>query len=312
LLPSKALPNSPKTQVPPPKTFKVAIIQLVTHPSLDEISLHTTQYLKNSFGKNIDLRSYNAQGDMSVASQIIQTVLLDQFDAVIPITTPIAKMIIAKKPSIPVIFSAVNDPISAKLVSSDGKRFSSLTGVIHFNPVEEQVEYILKVLPQLKSLGVLYSEGEDNSHHVVSQLKEACDKKKIQLVPKSISKSADITSATSALSQKVQGIYIPTDNTVVSALGSVVRVSKQHKIPLFSADVASVKEGALLGLGLNHPSIGKMTGQLTEEILKGKDPLSIPLATPKDLELHINMHIAQALSINLPKDLVEKAHTVYK
>lgn len=298
------------SQTTPKKTL--AIAQIVEHPSLNQIREGLTKTLeKNGFGeKNAEIKLYNAQGDMVLATQIANKIVGEAPSAVVTITTPMSQAMVAKKSSLPIVFSAVNDPVGTKLVKNLDHPEGSVTGVLYVNPIAKQLQLIRDILPKAKKIGILYNAGEANSVGDAKIFSEVGKQMGFQIVEATITNTSQLFSATKSLSEKVEAIYFPTDNSVVSAVETVLNICQQQKIPAFSADSDSVKKGALATLSLNHFEIGVLTAQAVMDIWNGKKPSDIPVKIPTAFEVFLNEKTAKQLGLTFAPELKKQATSI--
>ena len=291
------------------QAFVIGISQIAPHPSLDEIRLGLMEGLKKAgFSEGVSFKYHNAQGDWGTSAQIAKQLVGEGVDVLVGITTPSAQHLLATKSKIPVVFTGVNDPISARLVKSLEKPGGRVTGVMLYSPVEQQLALIKSMKPQTERVGIIYSSGEDNSIHILEEFKRKAQNMSIKPVVVSINNSAQIDAAARSLVGKVDAIYLPTDNTVISALGAVLQVGKQAGIPIFSGDLESVKKGAIAALGLDHRQLGVMTANMVAKILRGEKARNLPVVVPKENLLYINLsHASDAMGLSIPVSTLKKA-----
>ncbi len=291
----------------------LAITQIVSHPALDAVRDGVLEGLaKEGFieGKNLTVLQGNAQGNISLAAQIAQKFVGQEPDAIMAIATPSAQTAKSadREHAIPIVFAAVTDPIAAKLVKSLEKPGSNVTGVTDFPPMEKQVALIKQILPNLKSLGVLYNPGEANSVAQVDYLKKIAPN--IQIVEMPVAKATEILTATQAILPKVDAIYIPLDNTVVSALENVIAVAHKEKIPVFASDSEGVRLGALGTVGISHFEQGLQVARLLARVLRGENPGGISVVQTKAAGTYINKKSAGILGITVPPRVISKAEII--
>lgn len=288
----------------------VAITQIVEHPSLNTIRQGIESTLLKSNPK-IKIKYFNAQGDRTLATQIAHRVISEAPSVIVSISTPMSQAIIARKPQIPVVFTAVNDPLGARLVASLDSPGPLVTGVLQSNPVDRQLQLIKKILPQIKKIGVIYNAGEANSVYDISKFKAEALKNGITVIESTVSTSSQVIPVTTALVDKVEALYFPTDNTVVSAVQSVLKITNQHKIPVFAADSDSVTKGAIATITTDHFHLGEMTALLILKVLSRSSPRGNPVEFPSQWEMVLNQSNAKAIDLQLPADLLQAAQFVY-
>jgi putative ABC transport system substrate-binding protein len=299
--------------------IKVGISQIVEHPALDAVrdgiikSLETCGY---KAGENIVFDTQSAQGNMVTANQIANKFAGDKNDLVIGIATPTALALINTyqklSPSTPVIFSAVTDPVGAKMVADITKPGGSVTGVSDLAPIESQFNLIFELGFKPSAVGIIYNSGEQNSRSQLELAKAAAEKKGVKLVERAVANSSGVYAAAQSLVGKVQAIYVTTDNTVVSALESVVKIANEHKIPLIMSDTDSVKRGALAAKGFDYYKHGEQTGAMVCRILKGAKPADTAVEFQKDLQLMVNVKTAAAIGYSFSDEILKNADEVIK
>ena len=223
----------------------------------------------------------NAQGNPATAAQIARKFAGAQPDVIIAIATPSAQAVAAATRELPIVFCAVSDPVGAKLVKDLDRPGGNLTGTSDFPPMAEQLDLIHELSPDAKVLGVIYNPGETNSVSMVNSLKQLASTKGFQVLEAAAPKSSDVLSAARQLAGKAHAIYIPLDNTVVSALEAVIKIGREAKIPVYSADTDSVQRGTVASLGFDYYDVGRQTGQQVVRVLRGEEPGEIPVERVK-------------------------------
>ncbi len=293
----------------------VAVTAIVEHQALDAVRDGVRDELKASGfepGKNLKFEYQSAQGNTGTAAQIARKYVGERPDAIVAIATPSAQAVVAATKDIPVVFSAVTDPVAAKLVKTWGASGTNVTGVSDMSPLDKHLELIKKVAPAAKRVGVIYSPGEANSVAIVDALKKAAPAAGLTLVEASAARSIDVASAAQSLVGKADVIYAPTDNNVMSAFESIVKVAQEAKIPVVAADTDAVKRGAVAALGLNYYDIGRQTGKVVVRILHGEAPGKIASQTSDNFELVVNPEAAHKQGIALSDALIKSAKVVVR
>ena len=293
----------------------VGITAIVDHPALNPARKGVEDELKAlgwEPGKNIKITYQSAQGNAATAGQIARKFVGDKTDVIVAIATPSAQAAAAATKSIPVVFAAVTDPVAAKLVKSWNASGTNVTGVSDRLPLAPQIDLLLKVKPGAKRVGYVYSPGEINSVTVLKELKAELGKRGMTVVEAAAPRTVDIPSATKSLAGKVDVIYTTTDNNVVSAYESLVRVAQESKLPLVASDTDSVKRGAIAALGMNYYDIGRQTGKMVDKILKGTNVSTIAPETGKKLSLVVSPEAAKKQGVTLSDALVKQATEVVK
>ena len=296
-------------------TKSVAVTAIVEHPALDAVRDGVKDALKAAGyedGKNLKWQYQSAQGNTGTAAQIARKFVGDKPNAIVAIATPSAQAVIASTKSVPVVFSAVTDPVAAKLVPSWEPSKNNVTGVSDLLALDKQMDLVKQVVPAAKRIGMVYNPGEANSAVVVKELQALLPKMGWTLVTAAAPRSVDVSSAARSLIGKVDVIYTNTDNNVVSAYESLVKVGQDAKIPLVASDTDSVKRGAVAAYGINYRDLGEQTGRMVVRILKGEKPGDIKTEVSSKMELFVNPGAAEKQGVKLPDDLVKAAAQVIK
>lgn len=294
---------------------KVAITAIVEHPALDAVRKGVIEELKAEGyeeGKNLQLDFQSAQGNTATAGQIAKKFAGSKPDVIVTIGTPSAQSMVASSRTIPIVYAAVTDPVSAKLVPSWEASKTNVTGVSDELPLPAQIEIMKKTVPNLKSVGYVYSPGEINSTVVMKQLQTLLAKDGIALVSVPAQRTTDVPQAAKSLQGKVDLIYTSLDNNVVSAYESMYKVAKDMKMPLVASDTGSVKRGASIALGVNYHELGVATGKIVGRILKGEKPGDIPSQrmSVDQLELLVSKSHAAEQGITLSEELLKQSKVV--
>ncbi|KGR97197.1 ABC transporter substrate-binding protein [Burkholderia sp. ABCPW 111] len=292
----------------------VKVLSIVDHPALDAIRDGVRAELKaEGYGDDkLKWEYQSAQGNTGTAAQIARKFIGDKPDVIVAIATPAAQAVVASTKSVPVVYSGVTDPVAAQLVKGWGTTGTNVTGVSDKLPLDRQVALIKRVVPKAKTVGMVYNPGEANSVVVVTALKEILAKQGMTLKEAAAPRTVDIGPAAKSLIGKVDVIYTNTDNNVVSAYESLVKVANEAKIPLVAGDTDSVKRGGIAALGINYGDLGRQTGKVVARILKGEKPGAIASETSSNLELFVNTDAAAKQGVTLAPDLVKEAQTVIK
>lgn len=297
--------------------YTVGIGQFAEHGSLDNCREGFLQGLSEEGieeGKNLTVLYENAQADGGTASQIINNFLSKKADLICGIATPMAQAAYsgAKKTDVPVIFTAVTDPVAAALAKEDGTPVGEITGTSDKLPVEKQLEMIRKILPDAKTIGILYSTSEVNSEAAIKEYKAAAASYGFEIVEGAVSATADIPLATDSILEKVDCLNNLTDNTVVSSLPLILDKAGKKNIPVFGSEVEQVKIGCLASMGLDYVDLGKQTGIMAAKVLKGEAKASdMNFEVIKEAAFYGNAKVAENLGISLPSELTGSAAEVF-
>ncbi len=298
------------------KGYTVSVNQFVEHPALDAVMSGLRDYMKDN-GVEVEFKVHNAQANMATANQIAQQMIGEKSDLLVAIATPSAQACaqsLKKAPAAlkrPLLFTAVTDPIAAGLVNDLKRPGGHITGVSDLLPVKKHLEMVLEYMPGIKRLGVMYNAGEANSKSTVKTIKELSAELGFKVVEATAAKTADVYQAAKSLVGRVDAVFIPTDNTIISALESVLKIGVQNKLPIFAADIDSVKRGAVAAMGFDYYKHGYQTGAVVVKILEGATPADIPVEFQKELQLHINATYSAMMGIEPPKVLLDKASRIY-
>lgn len=288
----------------------IGISQMVEHPALDAVRLGLLASLKEQgfeAGKNVKVYYENAQGNLVTATQIASKLLSTDVDVLIGISTPSAQTLLytarRNHKRIPIVFTAVSDPVSAKLEVSD----YPITGITDKPNVEAILDLMQKMLPHLKAVGLLYNPSESNSTFTIEQFKFLLKKRQLAVYEATVHSTAGVAQAVQSLVGKVDALYFPQDNTVVSAIETVISIttpavaSHTPILPVFCSDPLLVKQGVLAAIGYDYSEIGRETGRMVARILQGKNIKSIPIHNARQLETAINKPLAQRLNMTVPE-----------
>lgn len=285
--------------------FRIGISQFITHQSLDATREGFVDELaKQGYveGKNIEIDLQNAQGEQRNLKTISQQ-LAESSDVVLAIATPSAQSLANTTQTTPVIFSAVTDPVSAKLVESREHPGGNVTGTSDqsSDAISTQINLIKKVLPKAKTIGILYTQSEPNSVVQKDEAKRLLEEKGFTVVEKTILDSNNVKAAAESLMAEVDMVFVPTDNIISSTMETVKQVSIKHKVPVFGGSTEMIAVGGLYNYGTNYEELGRQTARMLIRILKGEKPENIAVELPEKLELHTNQEMADALGIDISK-----------
>jgi len=293
------------------KIYKVGLIQLVEHPSLDYVREGMLQAIKdNGFeqGVNIEIDYQNAQADQSTMNSIATKFVGDQVDLIISITTPATQVVAANTTDIPIVFGAVTDPVAAKLVESLDKPNTNVTGVSDLNPFEAQFEMMQKVVPDAKKIGIVFNTSEVNSQVQVDKAKEFGTKLGYEIITAPIVNSSEVLQAAQMLAGKdIDAFYVITDNTVAQSINSLSQVAIENNIPTIVAEDSQVAGGCLISIGIDYKIHGYQAGEMAVRVLKGADPSVMPIEFQQDLMVVINSETQKALDIEIPEEYTKDA-----
>ncbi|MFZ5946210.1 MAG: ABC transporter substrate-binding protein [Bacillota bacterium] len=297
---------------------KIGIVQIVEHPSLDAARQGFLDVLAaNGYkeGENLIVDYQNAQGDMPTLNTITQNLASGGNNLLLAIATPSAQAAAnaTKNNKIPVLFTAVTDPVTAGLVKSMEKPETNLTGTTDMAPIANQIKMIKEINSAVKNVGVIYNTSEVNSVVQVDLAKAAAKDAGINIVEAVATNSSEVDQAAKSLIGKVEAIYIPGDNTVVSGLEAVIKVAQDNKLLVVATEKDSVARGAVATIGLDYYKLGQQTGEMALKVLSGKaKPQDMPVESQKEKGITVNLKAAAALNVTIPQSLLDKAQEVIK
>ena len=291
------------------ETLRIGIIQPMEHESLDAAREGFVQALADhgyTDGDTIVLDYQNAQGDSSALLTISQRFAGDDCDLVLAIGTGAAQSIASQTSEIPVLITAVTDPVDAGLVQSSEAPGTNVTGTNDMNPIREQLELIPEILPDAQTVGLLYTSSEDNSILQIEEAKAILEEMNLDYVEQTVTGSNDVQQAVQSIVTRCDAIYIPTDNTFASAMPLVGSVVMESGTPVICGATGMVEAGGLITLGLNYYNLGYQTGEMAVQVLEGADPASMPVQSQNQYDYVVNEEMLSALGMELPQSLLEK------
>jgi putative ABC transport system substrate-binding protein len=291
----------------------VAVTAIVEHPALDAARDGIKEALAEAGfkdGENLTFTYESAQGNPATAAQIARKLVGEAPDVIVPISTPSAQAVVGATADIPVVFTAVTDPLGAKLVASLEKPGGNVTGMSDLSPIGAHLDLIREILPDAVRLGVIYNPGEANSVTLVALLQEEAVSRTLSITEAPAARSADVQTAAQSLVGRVDAIYVPTDNTVVTALEAIVGVGVDNQLPVFAGDTDSVPRGAIAALGFNYHDIGIQTGRIVVRVLNGEAPGEIPVEGVEITQLYVNPKAAERMGISIPQAVIDRAEQV--
>ena len=294
-------------------SYTIGISQFAEHGSLDNCREGFLQGLENEGiveGENLTVEYQNAAADMGTASQISDAFVSDKVDLICAIATPTAQSAYnaAMDSDIPVVYTAVTDPVAAELADEDGNPVGNVTGTSDELPIKEQLEMIRQMLPDAEKVGIMYTTSEANSISALETYKELAGDYGFEIVESGISTTADISLAADDLISQVDCITNLTDNTVVASLPTILEKANEKGIPVFGSEIEQVRIGCLAAEGLDYVALGEQTGEMAAKILKGEAEASeMPYETITEPGFYVNMKVAENLGITVPDELSQSA-----
>lgn len=308
-------PEAPKTEAPKVEKVSIGIIQIVEHPALDSARKGFLDALAEkgyTQGQNLTVDYQNAQGEQANLQTIAKKFVQDKSNLVLAIATPSAVAMANETTEIPILITAVTDPVSAKLVKSNAKPDTNVTGTTDMNPVADQLKLIKEIVPAAKKVGIIYNSSEVNSQVQVDIADKAAPGLGLELVKVTVTASSEVMQAAQSMRGRVDAIYIPTDNMVVSSLAAVIKVAEDNKIPVFGAESNTVESGALATVGIDYYKLGRMTGEMAVRVLKGEKPQDMAIQQQEGSDLILNLKAAQNMGVTVPEAVVTRASKVIK
>jgi len=300
----KTVKEEGKTSGSSKKMVKVGITQIVEHPSLDAATEGFKKGMADAGfkeGENVQYIVKNAQNDKTTNQTIAENFVSDKVGLIFANSTPSAQAAANATKEIPIVFTSVTDPVGSGLIKSMEQPGGNVTGTSDTHPeaIPKTIQFIDKEFG-IKRVGTIYNSGETNSIAQIDIIKKAMKGTDLKLVERTVTNSSEVLQAANSLVGKVDAIYIVTDNTVVSAFESVLKVAYEHHLPVFAGELDSTRRGAFAAYGFEYGDIGYQAGQMAASILKGeKKPSEIPAEYPKNLKLLINKTAAEKMGVKL-------------
>jgi putative ABC transport system substrate-binding protein len=288
----------------------IGIVQIVEHPSLDTIRENIiSQLAEEGFidGETVTIDYQNAQNEMSNLKTICQSFSSKNYDLIIAIATPSAQAALGETTEIPIIFSAVTDPMAAELVDSLEVPGGNVTGTSDAVSAQMIMDLALEITPDIKTIGALYNSSEVNSVSVVNDLKEYAASNGLTVIESAITNTSEVQQAAQFLAGKADAVFSPIDNTVASAMPIIVETLNNAKIPFYVGADSMVADGGLATYGINYVILGKETGKMAAEVLNGADTATMAVKTMSDMDIYVNKQTAKAIGIEIPQSVLDKA-----
>lgn len=289
------------------KKHSIGIIQLADHVALDSAREGFIAALKDNGyvdGQNITIDYQNAQGDQTNLSTISDRFVSNKVDLILGIATPAVQAVAGKTTEIPILGTAVTDYVAARLVDSNEAPGGNISGTNDMNPIKDQIDLLVKLVPDAKTVGVLYTSSEDNSIVQAKIAKEVIESKGLVYTEVTVTNTNDVQQAVQSIVEKCDAIYIPTDNTFASAMPVVHGVTSQSKTPVICGEAGMVENGGLATLGINYYDLGYQTGLMAVKILKGEaKPATMPIESASGFDFAINGEVAEEIGLSIPDDL---------
>lgn len=295
------------------KKIRIGITQIVEHPALDASRQGFIDALKGKGfedGKNVEVDFQNAQGDQATAQTIASKFVSDKVDLIFAIATPTAQAAYNATKDIPILITAVTDPVAAGLAKSLEDSGTNVTGTSDNVPLETQFDLLKKLVPNAKKVGILYNTSESNSEIQVESAKAAAPGFGLEILPVGIANINDIPQSLNSLFGNMDVLYVPTDNMVVSSMPIIADLCFKNNVPIIGSEKGQVEQGALATTGIDYYKLGFQTGEAAVDVINGKKPSEISIKTLNEMQLVINTDAAKKLNIAVPAEISDKAEKI--
>lgn len=294
------------------KGLVIGISKIVAHPALDAIEQGVIDTIKAEY-PDATFQLQNANGDMGTATQIATTFKTNGVDLAVGIATPTAMALVGTLEDIPVVYSAVTDPVGAGIVTSTDKGEEGVAGVSDMTPVVAQIK-LLNDIKKITTLGHIYNSGEANGVSLKNIAKKYCEENGIEFVEAVVTNTSEVKQAAISIMNKIDGLYLSNDNTIFAALPAILEIANENKVPVMTADPQSAMDGDVFAaMGFDQYKLGVASGKVALDILSGKDTKEMPtvyLTEASDLNFVINLDVAKEIGVTIPQDILKQATTV--
>lgn len=297
-----------QSQLASKRVVKVGILQLVTHEALDQIAQGIKDELKKHHQpeQKVSITLMNAEGDQSKL-QTMSRQLVKTNDIVVGIATPAAQGLAAATETVPVVMSAISDPVGAKLVKHLDRPEANVTGLSNKVPVRQTVDLIKEMTPQVKRVGVLYASSEDNSISQVKDFTALAEKQGLEVLAYAVPSTNEVTTTMSVMTEKVDAVFIPQDNTIASAFSAVVAASNAAQLPVYSSVDTMVEQGSLASISQSQYQLGVETARQVLQLMAGKEVSEVPVKVVDNGKPFLNVKVARDLGLVLSKNLLKRS-----
>jgi putative ABC transport system substrate-binding protein len=297
-----------------PETVSIGILQHIDHPALDAARNGFINGLAEEGwveGENVSFYPFNAQGDISNAQAMAQQIVESQVDLILGITTPSSQTLAATTDTIPIVITAVTDPLTAGLIDDFVRPGTNVTGTSDLTPVAQQFELLVHLLPEARVVGIMYNAGEINSYIQANMAMEQARLLGLEYIEGVAPSTADVAQVTESIIERVDVIYIPTCNTMAAAYSTIVMIAEAMGVPVIAGEEGAIPQGALATEGINYYNLGRQTAVMAGQILRGEStPQEMPIQWQAETTLIINTAAAERLGIDIPADLLEYEYTI--
>lgn len=280
-------------EIKEPKNIEIGVTQIMEHPALDSARVGFEKALKDNGYGDVKIDYQNAQGDFGTAQMIANSFAQGKKDLIYAISTPSAQAAYNVTKKIPILITAVTDVKAAGLVGDN------ITGTSDATSIYKQLETITKILPKAKKVGIIYNTSEQNSQVQVASAKEESKKLGLEIIETGVTNVNDMAMGLDSLLDKVDVLYTPTDNLVVSATPLVLDKANRKNVPVVGCIEDQVAQGALITDTIDYEKLGYQTGEMAIRVLKGEEPKNMPVETLKNTQLIVNKKVAEKYGIDL-------------
>lgn len=288
--------------------FRIGLVQYVEHPSLNTIRESFMQELTDlGIADEVEVDYQNAQGDQSNLNSICQKFVGNQVDLIVAIATPAAIAAASATSDIPVLFSAVTDPVAAKLVDSLEAPGHNVSGTSDAIPAEKILDLALQIKPEIKTVGFIYNTGEPNSVSVIDDAKEYLKSKGLSFTEAAVTNSSEVSQSAQSLAGRADAIFTPIDNTVASAMPTLAEVANHAKLPVFVGADSMVQDGGLATVGIDYTLLGKETAKMAKQVKDGQSIAALPVKVFSEYSVYLNETTAEKIGIAIPADILDSA-----
>lgn len=290
--------------------IKIGVLQLIEHNALDSAYKGFVDGLKEAGyedGKNIIIDYQNAQGEQANCITIGQKFINNKSDLILAIATPAAQAIANMTKDIPILITAVTDPADSKLVEDNNAPGGNVTGTSDLTPVEAQIELLKEIIPNVKTVGLLYCSSEQNSVFQINIAKKKLDAMGIKYIDIAISNLNEIQQVIQNVIGKVEAIYTPTDNMIANGMATVALMTEPAKLPVICGEGGMTMLGGTATYGINYYELGKLTSTQAVSILKGdKKTSEMPIEYLQKFDLVVNTNMIESIGLTIPESLYNK------
>ena len=295
--------------------IKIGVLQLVEHSALDAAYAGFVDGLKEAGyedGVNIQIDYQNAQGDQANLMTISDRFVKNKVDMILAIATPAAQAVASATTDIPILVTAVTDLVGARLVESNEVPGTNVSGTNDAAPIDKQLALMMELFPETKTLGIIYNSSEVNSEIQAQQVEALAKELGLEVEKGTITSVNDIEQVASSLAGKVDVIYVPTDNTIASAMPNLAKVAEEKKIPVICGEPGMVAAGGLATIGIDYYKLGFQTGGMAARVLNGEaEPATMPVESLENVDVVLNQDVADAIGYEFPASVLERATTIY-